>query len=104
MRASNTLARTTAHTYTCGFLQTFLELVELAKQGDPSKVDIVSADLKSTTNNVDIYSALDKINDVTIGHFGKVMFNPEGKPNTCFDKMFIKWSVKCLVVWIFRMD
>jgi len=97
---ANRYDRTHIH---CRFLQTFLELIELAKQGDPSKVDIVSKDLKAATNNVDAYSALDKINDVTIGHFGKVMFNPEGKLNTFIDTIFIKWSVRCLVVWIVRM-
>ena len=86
---ANTLARTTAHIYTCGFLQTFLELIELAKQGNPSAIDIVSSDLKATSNTVDTYSALEVVSDVTLGHFGKVMFNPAGKPKTCFVKMFL---------------
>ena len=64
------------------FWQTFSELLDLAKQGDYRKVDLLMNDSKSDTD--DVYSKL-FVFELPACRFGKAMTNPEGTWKVCFD-------------------
>ncbi|KAK2173507.1 hypothetical protein NP493_870g00003 [Ridgeia piscesae] len=57
--------------------KTFLELIDLAKQGDQRKVDICGNDLKPDVDQGDVYTAI--ATDLSVCHFGKALTNPESE-------------------------
>ena len=64
----------------CFCLQTFLELIDLAKRGDPSKVNLCGSDLKSDSDQSDMYSTfVSNIADMAISNFGQALIDPQGQ-------------------------
>ncbi|KAI0215126.1 hypothetical protein LSAT2_032824 [Lamellibrachia satsuma] len=59
--------------------KTFLELIDLAKRGDPSKVNLCGSDLKSDSDQSDMYSTfVSNIADIAISNFGQALIDPQG--------------------------
>ncbi|KAI0228740.1 hypothetical protein LSAT2_020796 [Lamellibrachia satsuma] len=56
--------------------KTFLELIDLAKRGDPRKVDICTNDLKPDSDQGDVYSAMAA--DLSVSYFGQALIDPQG--------------------------